>query len=567
MTNSYTHLRSDVLVIGAGAAGCRAAIAAADAGASVTLIAKGAVGRSGTTPLAEVVYSAAMGHADPRDNPEIHFQDTIRYGRFIGNQTLARTMCYGGPQSILDADRYGMPWYKTADGKYVQLPSPGHTYNRGLHNDEKTGRMLLWALLKEVRNHPTITVIDDLVVTRLLTNGSHAVGAFAMNMKRNGYFALSAKATILATGGAGMMYQVNDMDAGSTGDGMVMAFRAGAPLIAMEMHQFFPTGFVYPESLRGTSVATSALWSRGLKLYNNKGERFMERYFPKEKENVPRDDLSRSIFLEILEGRGTEHGGVWLDTTEVEDFDRIKHDRHRSYIWPLRFGVDTAHFEIAPTYHFTLGGVIFDERARTPVPGLLLAGEVGGGAHGANRIAGNALTECMVFGAIAGETAADLRVHPMVSISEQEVEDERERIEKFRESAQGCLRPIQVRRKLQRTMYNQVGLVRNEKAMREALSEIERMRAEDLPRLTVASTLSFDVEWLEATELDVMLELAEVTTRAALLRSESRGAHYRSDYAKSDNSQWLRNTVATREGNTTKLSTEPVQGFFIPLPS
>lgn len=566
MSKLYTDIHTDVLVIGTGAAGCRAAIAAADAGASVILIAKGAVGRSGTTPLAEVVYSAALGHADPRDNPEVHFQDTIRYGRFLGNQTLARVMCYGGPQSVLDADRYGMPWYKTKDGKYVQLPSPGHTYDRGVHNDEKTGRMLLWALLKEVRKHSGIRVIDDLFVTRLLTNGSHVIGAFAMNMKSPGYVALTANGTILATGGAGVMYQVNDMDAGSTGDGMVMGFRVGAPLISAEMHQFFPTGFVYPQSLGGTSVATSALWTRGLKLYNNLGERFMERYFPVEKENVPRDDLSRSIFLEIMEGRGTEHGGVWLATADVDDFERIKYDRHRSYIWPLRFGVDTSYFEVAPTYHFTLGGLVFDERAQTPVPGLLIAGEVGGGTHGANRIAGNALTECMVFGAISGDTAAELRANRRLEVSETEAADEIKRIESFRSEKNG-MRPIQLRRKLQQTMYRQVGLVREAKGIRSALETIQSMRTEELPKMCVQSTASFDVEWMEAIEFDFMLELAEISARAALMREESRGAHYRLDYRQSDNARWLRNTVAVRKGNDIQLSTVPVEASYIALPS
>ncbi|MDR7520614.1 MAG: FAD-binding protein [Armatimonadota bacterium] len=545
----------DVLVIGSGAAGCRAAIEAAEYGARVILTSKGVFGKSGTTNLACVVYDAAVGHADPRDSPRVQFEDTVIYGRFLNNQDLAKRFADEAIKSVYDLERYGMEWWKTEDGRFLQLTSPGLRYPRGLHNNEETGKKMQQALVREIRRSTrrTIEVSEDLFITDLVRADGRVIGAIGIDYKSGALVAIEARNVILATGGLGMMYSVTDMEAGATGEGIAMAYRAGAELIDMEMHQFFPTAFVHPESLRGIIVTSSALWVLGLKLYNAAGERFMEKYYPEEQENVPRDILSRHIFLEIAEGRGTEHGGVWIDTRDIPNFDAIRKERPRTYLWKDRFGVKTDRFEVAPTYHYTLGGIRIDVDGRTTVAGLYAAGECTGGVHGANRLAGNALPDCMAFGRVAGRHAA-LHPGPQVPIDDQELARARQRILALVGDAVPVVR---VNRRLRELMYRHVGIIRSGEglaAAREAIRALRHQAAE--MRTPPAASPTFGL--LRALETEAMVELAEVIVESALLRTESRGAHYRTDYPAADNANWLRNIVARRTPEGPSLTTVPV---------
>jgi fumarate reductase (CoM/CoB) subunit A len=544
--NDGTFIETDVLVIGSGAAGCAAAIAADEYGARVLMIAKGAVGRTGNTNLAGVVFAAGLGHTDPRDNPEIHLEDTIIEGRFLGDQKLAKIMCDNAPHTVYDLHRYGLQWYLMEDGKhFLQAPTPGHRYNRGVHYDGFTGKKVQCALSDEIARHPDICTLSDIHITTLLMDKGRVIGAAGIDLKSGNLVAIAAGSTIVVTGGAGKIFSVTDMETGSTGDGMFWCLRAGASLIDPEMHQFFPTAFVYPESVRGISLATSALWVYGLRMFNKDNERFMERYYPVEKENVPRDVLSQCILKEIIEGRGTEHGGVWLDTYAVENWEHWRRDRARSYIWPAKLGIDVRRPEVGPSSHFTLGGVRINERAETGVEGLYAAGEVAGGIHGANRIGGNALAECMVFGEIAGREAALAR-REIPTIEPILIDQEKDRLVCLlnRTSAEDSFHPAQLIAQLRQIMYRQCGVVRNKELLDRATTNLHDIRGAMTSSMVVGDEKHFNAEWIWALELESMLTISEMTVHAAKLRTESRGAHFRVDYPGPDNKNWLKHIVA-----------------------
>lgn len=560
MLDNVRRIKTDVIIIGTGAAGSRAAIEVSEHNAKVILISKGSPGRSGTTNLAGVHYAAALGHADD-DSPQHHFNDTIIEARWIADQELAWTMCMNGPKTVYDLERYGLKWYRTKDGKrYKQLPAPGHSYNRGVHFDGRTGKMVQKNLTDEVRRHKDIQIVGDTFITQILVDDNGVVGAIGIDLKTGELLVFEASSVILATGGTGMIYKVTDMETGSTGDGIAMAYRAGADLIAPEMHQFFPTSFVWPDTLRGVAVNSSQLWKLGLRLYNIKDERFMERYYPLEKENMPRDILSHCIFREIQDGRGTEHGGVWLDTRWIKSFEELRHDRARSYIWPEKLGVNLQRFEVAPTYHFTLGGVRINSDAETSVPGLYACGEVVGATHGANRLAGNALTECIVFGEIAGRNAAQhaLMPHSHLLIKDTMVNQERHRLIGLLTSNGSARQPREIYDDLRETMYQNVGIVRDGIRLQSAIERVGELK-EEAKSMRMADIEQYNVEWIWAIELDGMLQLAELFAKGALMRTESRGAHYRSDYPDTDDEHWLRNILVKLENGRDTFWTEPVE--------
>jgi fumarate reductase (CoM/CoB) subunit A len=565
-------LKTDVLVIGAGAAGCRAAIEASEYGINkIIIVSKGLFGKSGNVNLASVVYSASMQCINTKDSPEEHFRDTVVEGRFLGNQKLIEILVKEAPKTIWDLERYGMRWSKYNDGRFHLLPAPGHSYNRGFHcgsppakkdaefRVKQLGIALQACLCKEVKRHKNITILDDIFCTNLLINKGEVVGVTCIDIKTGKFFAIQAKSTVLATGGAGLIYEMNDMFTGSTGDGMAMAYRVGAELMDMEMHQFFPTAYVHPEYIKGRIVRSSSLWVSGLKLYNAKGERFMERYykdylgFRPTPEHVPRDMLSRAIYTEIIEGRGTEHGGVWYDARDVKGYEPSK--------MCAVLGIDPYRFEVAPTCHFTIGGVKINERAETSINGLYACGEVCGGVHGANRLAGNALPECLVFGAIAGKNAA-IRAYriqmPEIDIEQLYLERERVFNLKAKKPANG-IRPVTLRRKLQRMMWEKAGLIRDAKGLQHAIEILDSMIDKDLPKLTIANVDVWNFEWIEALEMENLLTVAEMTVRTALMREESRGAHYRRDFPETDNINWLVNIIVTKsKKGRMRLSTTPV---------
>lgn len=566
----------DVLVIGTGAAGCAAAIAAAERTAKVVITNKGIFGRSGTTCLASVVYAAGLGHTDPRDSPDTHFLDTVIEGRYIGNQELVKILAEEAPRTVYDLERYGVPWYKLGEDRinpsmyrFYQMPSPGHRYNRGVHHNEKTGQVIQSALCREVRKHSqNIQVIDDLYIWKLLVNDQRVQGALGLDMRTGEIVVFACKALVLATGGGGSAYQVTDMDTGATGDGYALALNAGAELQDMEFTQFFPTAFVHPESLRGIIAATSALWTSGLKLYNRDNERFVKKKYPAQGENLPRDILSQCIFDEIASGKGTAHGGVWLDTSDIENWEEARKDRPRSFVWPERFGVRGHRFEVAPTYHFTLGGVRINEKCATNITGLYVAGEVAGGVHGANRLAGNALPECMVFGEIAGKEAARFRQEEGKEIRDSTIREEEEKLRMLfnpKATKEGISSSVLIG-KLRETMYRYVGVVRDQGGLEHAQNEIRKLQGQGKNDLRMVGGTVFNYDQIHAFEFFNMAELCQVIIQAALLRQESRGAHFRRDYPRLDNQNWFRNIIFQSRDEKVHWKTEEVKTPFVQLP-
>ena len=566
----------DVLVIGSGAAGCAAAIAAAEKTARVIITNKGTFGRSGTTCLGSVVYAAGLGHTDERDSPEYHFLDTIIEGRYLGNQELAKIMAEEAPRTVYDLERYGVSWYKQGNNRinpsvyhYYQLPSPGHRHNRGVHHNEKTGQVIQNALGKEVHKHsPNIEITNDIYIWKLLVSDNRLQGAMGLDLRTGEIVVFICKALVLTTGGAGSSYKVTDMATGATGDGYAMALQAGVELTSIEMTQFFPTAFVHPESLHGIIVATSALWTSGLKLYNADDNRFLSRQYPELAENLPRDMLSRGIFMEIARGKGTPHGGVWLDTSDIANWEEIRKDRPRSYIWPERFGVSDRRFEVAPTYHFTIGGIRITKRCETNISGLYAAGEVAGGLHGANRLAGNALAECMVFGEIAGNEAANFRNEKPGEIGDATVGEEEAKLRLLfnPESTQGRTHSSVLIRRLRETMYRYVGVVRSGEGLEKAQKEIKHIRQQAEIDLKIVPGKVFNYDQIHAFELFNMLELGDAVVNSALIREESRGAHYRSDFPETDNKQWLKNIITRRVDGKLRITTEAVKTPYVHLP-
>ncbi len=546
----------DVLVVGGGGAGARAAIEARKHNLEVLLVVKGLFGRSGCTVMAEGGYNAAFGFVDPEDSERLHFEDTVIGGRFLNNQKLVEILVRDAPRRILELEQFGAAFDRVEPRKFDQRYFGGQRFRRTVHRGDRTGHEMMSAL-KEEAYRVGVEVLEEVAITRLLRSGDKLTGATGLDLIHGRFLLFKAKAIVLATGGAGRVYAITTNPYQKTGDGYALAYNAGAELIDMEMVQFHPTGMVYPPSASGLLV-TEAVRGEGGKLYNARGERFMARYDPERMELSTRDVVTRAIFTEISQGRGTEHGGVYLDLTHVPD-EVIEQKLETMLKQFLDVGVDIRHepMEVSPSAHHFMGGVRTREDCRsTTLPNLFACGEVNGGVHGANRLGGNSLAETQVFGAIAGANAAEeAKKHGYASVDKRAIEDEYERIFRF-EEGEGVL-PYEVRSRLQRTMWEKVGIVRSKRSLEEALREIAELRAK-LDEVAVESGLRYNLQLLAAVELDNMLLVGEMITRSALLRTESRGAHYRSDYPEED-PRWVRNIIVARAADGMLVKTvEPV---------
>jgi len=546
----HERVEVDVLVIGGGGAGARAAIEAQSLGASVALVCKGPIGKSGTTPQAWPSYEAAFGAGDRRDTPEIHFQDTVREGRLLGDENLIWALASEARERVLDLERYGVRFEKKGD-QFLQVHHPGQTYPRCLVI-KGGGYGLISGLLKELRRRSGIKLLPDVMVTRLLLAEERVVGATALNLRDGSFTRFCAKATVLSTGGYEQLWHTTDTAADTTGDGVALAYRVGAELVDMEMMLYYPAIMVHPQELAGTLVQYEGLlgplYIAG-RLLNGLGQDLL----PPGPLPV-RDILTRLMFDEIRQGRGTAHGGLYIDITnsprssaEINALLERLRSLPFNNLKDLGIDVKTTSIEVAPGAHYTLGGVHIDERGRTTVPGLYAAGEITGNVHGANRLSGNALAETQVFGARAGRSAAQ-EAAGLAALSEPdplEVEDELQKVRSLISPKRDGLRPLHLKRKLKRLMEHQVGMPRHRQGLAEALAEIRRLGREDLPRVQAAGPRVFNNEWREAIEVDLMLDAAEAVVTSALLRTESRGHHQRSDYPDASD-EWLQHTAVKR---------------------
>jgi len=553
----YEKITTDVLVIGAGGAGSRAAIEATNHNVNVTLLSKELFGKAHTC-MAEGGYNAPLANVDPADNWQVHFKDTIEGGAWLNNQKLGEILVKEAGDRIYDLEDYGAVFDRTPEGKIMQRPFGKQTYRRTCYAADRTGHEMMQTLVEEVRRRG-IDVLDEIFVTSLLKSEGKIAGAVAIDFKTGDFLVFRAKSVVLASGGAGRLYRITTNAAQDTGDGYASAYNIGAKLVDMEMIQFHPTGMVFPESHQGQLV-TEAVRGEGGLLFNIKKERFMQRYEPKRMELAGRDVVARAIATEILEGRGTSQGGVYLDVSHLPA--NIIKERLPSMLRQfLDVGVDIRKepMQVAPTAHHFMGGVQINENAETNIPGMYAAGEITGGVHGGNRLGGNALADTQVFGRRAGENAARYAMkNPLPSIDEKQVNREIRRVKKALTNKEG-LRPVEVKNRLTSLMWDKVGIFRTGKEMQEAIVEIERIKRQDMPRLYVMDgNTRYNREWIEALEIQNLVAVAEMVAKAAFMREESRGAHYRRDFPKTDNQNWFVNIIIRQQNGVMMFTKVPV---------
>jgi fumarate reductase (CoM/CoB) subunit A len=534
----------DVLIIGSGGAGCRAAIEASKYDLDIIIVSKGLTFKSGCTTLAEGGYNAAFAAVDCADTVEAHFEDTLKGGGYLNDSNLVRILVEEAPQRLIELESYGALFDRQESGQINQRPFGGQSYRRTCFQGDRTGHEMMVALKEEVTKRG-IETMDEIMITSLIMDesGRNVIGACGLSIKDSKLLVFKAKSVILGSGGAGWLYPVTSNTLQKTGDGYFIAYNAGADLMDMEQVQFHPTGMVHPESRKGILV-TEAVRGEGGILLNSKGERFMEKYDPR-KELATRDVVARAIYNEIREGRGTKKGGVYLDVTHLKP-EVIEEKLETMLAQFLDVGVDIRKdpMEVAPTAHHFMGGVRINENGETTVGNLFAAGEVSGGVHGANRLGGNALAETQVFGRRAGESAAKNALESEILSNDAFVDAEEARISGLIKD--GSVYPFEIKKELQEVMWKDVAIIRNQEDLMTALKRIKDLK-EMLKDMKVPGGMNFNKDLQDALEAIVMLEIAELVTKAAFLRRESRGSHYREDYPEiSDN--WKKSIVFNKNG-------------------
>lgn len=553
----------DVLVIGAGGAGMRAAAAAKQQGVKVGLVCKSLLGKAHTV-MAEGGIAAALGNVDKADNWRAHFADTMRGGGMISNWRMVELFAKEAPERVLELERWGAVFDRTPEGYINQRPFGAHSFRRLCHVGDRTGLELI-RTVQDRCVHLGVDVHMEYTLTRLLKDGDRIAGAFGYRRQDGGYVLFKAKAVVLATGGWGKLYQVTSNSWESTGDGCAMAFEAGAELVDMEMTQFHPTGMVWPPGVKGILV-TEAVRGEGGLLKNKDGERFMDRYDPVKRELSSRDVVARSIYQEVQAGRGTPHGGAWLDVTHrgAEYIKRKLPSMYEQFLKLADIDITTTPMEVAPTIHYAMGGVkTTAESGASTVPGLYAAGEVAGGLHGANRLGGNSLSDLLVFGARAGFYAAQYAqgVADQPKIDETQVAAERALLEAPL-SKSGTESPWRVMEELQKAMQEGAGIARTEATLKKCLDQVLALQ-QRAKSVRVEGQRVFNPGWNTARDLHFMLRLAEAIVRCALERKESRGGHWRLDFKERSEDLGKVNMVA-RKGPNGAMEVRAVP--FPPMP-
>jgi succinate dehydrogenase / fumarate reductase flavoprotein subunit/fumarate reductase flavoprotein subunit len=556
-------MQADILILGSGGAGLFAALHAYDRnpGLRIVLATKGLIGKCGCSRMVQGGYNAVL---DPRDSFELHFRDTIKGGAFLNNQELAWTLVTDAPERVRELElKVGCFFDRREDGFIHQKPFAGQSFDRTVHRGDLTGIEIIARLTDQVFARD-IAVLEECRGVDLLTTteGDRVVGAVLLDMRSGELLAVNSKAVILATGGAASMYKIAAPSFDKTGDGMAMALRAGAVFIDMEMVQFHPTGLLAGDSRLSGSVLEEGLRGAGGRLYNALGERFMERYDPVRLERSTRDMVARAGYLEIMAGRGTPAGGVLLDMTHLgaEFVER----QFPGMVERVRdIGKDLARepVEVSPTAHFMMGGVKIDRDCYTNLAGLFVAGEDAGGTHGANRLGGNGIAESTVFGARAGDAAADFAVQtPLRPASPARLAEIEKRTLAPLLRAEGE-NVYGIRDELKVLMWEKVGVVRNGRDLELARGRLyELMERAMQIGVRARGSRRYNLEWNEALNVINWITVAQAVAEAAILRTESRGSHYRSDFPETDNERWLCNIHLVRNPDGSLRSwTEPVK--------
>jgi succinate dehydrogenase / fumarate reductase, flavoprotein subunit len=546
----------DVLVVGAGGAGLRAAIESSALGARTTLVCKSLLGKAHTV-MAEGGVAAALGNVDAEDGWEAHLSDTLFGGKYLNNWRMAELHAREAPERVTELERWGGVFDRTPDRRMSQRAFGGHTHKRLVHIGDRTGRELL-RTLQDRAVHQGVEVFMEVTVTRLLTDGDRACGALAYKRLTGEFVVFASRAVVLATGGAGRCYRVNSNSWESTGDGHALAYDVGAELVDMEFVQFHPTGMVSPPGVVGLLV-TEAVRGEGGILRNSSGERFMERYDPKRLELSTRDVVARAIYTEVAEGRGTPRGGVLLDVSHLPSATVTKKlpGMYDQFLELAGVDITREPMEVGPTCHYFMGGVRVEaETGASTVPGLFACGECSGGMNGANRLGGNSLSDLLVFGRRAGEGSARFAGSTEAPcVDDAQIRDGLDEMSAF-ESGDRREDPYEVEADLQRTMQDLVGIFRDEEGLSRALAELERLRARSA-RVGAPPGRAFNPAWNLCRDLENLLTCAEAVTRSALMRTESRGAHSRLDHPELDDHWGEHNIVVRREEDGMRVEARP----------
>ena len=560
MTTNYETREHDVLIIGAGGAGLRASLEALAQGASVGVVCKSLLGKAHTV-MAEGGIAAAMANVDAADNWKTHFRDTMRGGKFLNNWRMAQLHAQESPARVRELEQWGALFDRTENGDILQRAFGGHTFKRLCHVGDRTGLEMI-RTLQDRGVQQGIDVYMECTVTRLLTDGGRVTGAFAYWRETGRFIVFKAKSIVIATGGIGKAWRITSNSWEYTGDGMALAYQAGAELMDMEFVQFHPTGMVWPPGVQGILV-TEAVRGEGGILRNKAGERFMEKYDPQRMELSTRDVVARSIYTEVKEGRGTEHGGAYLDISHkpAEYVKKKLPSMYHQFKELADVDITKGPMEVGPTCHYMMGGIRVDaETAQSTIPGLFAAGEAAAGLHGSNRLGGNSLSDLLVFGRRAGLAAAEhAKSASASSFDNSQIEQaEKELLAPFSNS--GTESPYAVHRDLQEVMQNLVGIYRTKEDLEKALDELEKLRVR-AAKASVEGSRLFNPGWHLSCDLKAMLIVSEAVTDSALARTESRGAHSRIDYPNLDSVWEKKHNIVVRESGAMKRRESPIEAM------
>jgi succinate dehydrogenase / fumarate reductase flavoprotein subunit len=588
VTEYITH-EHDVVIIGAGGAGLRAAVEASAAGAKVAVISKSLLGKAHTV-MAEGGVAAAMGNVDDRDSWRVHFADTMRGGQYLNNWRMAELHAREAPARVRELEAWGALFDRTSDGRILQRNFGGHRYPRLAHVGDRTGLEMI-RTLQDHGIHLGLDIFMEHTVVTLLKDGDRIAGAFGYDRERGRFHLFRAKAVVLATGGIGKAYKITSNSWEYSGDGHALAYDAGASLVDMEFVQFHPTGMIWPPSVRGILV-TEGVRGEGGVLRNRDGERFMFKDIPplyvnqtadseeegwrytqgdkdarRPPELLTRDHVARCIRREVREGRGTPHGGVFLDiawtkeklSNSAEHIKKKLPSMYHQFKQLADIDITQEAMEVGPTTHYMMGGIrVNADSQMSDVSGLFAAGECAAGLHGANRLGGNSLSDLLVFGQRAGEYAAKFaQENSLGAINSQELASAEERALRPFEH-KGPENPYAVQHKLQDTMQDLVGIVRQEQEMLQALDRIRGLKVAS-EAVSVDGNREYNPGWHTALDLDNLLTVSELVTCAAMERKESRGAHFRDDFPAKDE-QCGKFNIVVRKGQQgeVRLTREPI---------
>ncbi len=553
-------LSYDVVILGAGGAGLRAAIEAARPGVKVAVLSKSLLGKAHTV-MAEGGMAVSFGNVDAQDCWQTHFYDTMRGGKFLNHWRMAEIFAKEAPDRVVELEQWGAVFDRTPEGKISQRAFGAHSFRRLAHVGDRTGLELIRTL--EYKGiHSGFDVFQEVTATHLFQDDAgRPTGVFAYHRQSGAFCVFEAKAVVIATGGWGRMYKVTSNSWESTGEGAALAMRAGAEMKDMEMVQFHPTGMVWPPGVRGLLVTEGVRGEGGI-LLNSEGERFMLRYDPEKKDLSSRDIVARSIYKEVQAGRGSPHGGAFLDITHRgADFIRRKlPSMYDQFLTLADIDITKQPFEVAPTIHYTMGGISVDpETAATNLEGLFAAGESACGLHGANRLGGNSLTDLLVFGRRAGIAARDYaagRTKASAPSDSAVADAEARALAPLGKT--GGESPYQLHRELQEVMGEHAAISRSRELGEAGLGKLEEIK-ERTKRLSAPGSRMYNPGWHATFELQAMVLLAEAILQGSLWREESRGAHWRLDFPDADDQGFGKlNSICRQDGTKITLSTQPV---------